>query len=68
MQGLEEITVSQESTGTDSLDYLNPIVKAMGATTRSISLEFSTSKPLRIEFKVTNIGRIHFYLAPRVES
>ena len=68
MQGLEEITVSQESTGTYSLEYLNPIVKAMGGTTGSISLEFSTSKPLRIEFKVANIGRIHFYLAPRVES
>ena len=68
MQELEEITVSQESTGTYSLEYLNPIVKAIGSTSGSISLEFSTSKPLRIEFKVANIGRIHFYLAPRVES
>ena len=68
IQGLEEISVSQESTGTYSLEYLNPIVKAIGGTSGSISLEFSSSKPLRIEFKVANIGRIHFYLAPRVES
>ena len=68
MQELEEISVSQESTGTYSLEYLNPIVKAIGGTSGSISLEFSSSKPLRIEFKVANIGRIHFYLAPRVES
>ena len=68
MQELEEISVSQESTGTYSLEYLNPIVKAIGSTSGSISLEFSSSKPLRIEFKVANIGRIHFYLAPRVES
>ena len=68
MQELEEISVSQESTGTYSLEYLNPIVKAIGGTSGSINLEFSSSKPLRIEFKVANIGRIHFYLAPRVES
>jgi len=65
---LEEISVTQESTGTYSLEYLNPIVKAVGGTAGSIICEFSSAKPLRIEFKVTNIGRIHFYLAPRVES
>jgi len=68
MQGLEELTVNQECTGTYSLEYLNPIVKAMGSTSNSIICEFSSGKPLRIEFKVSNIGRIHFYLAPRVES
>ena len=65
---LQEISVSQESSGTYSLEYLDPIVKAVGSTADSIICEFSTEKPLRIEFKVTNIGRIHFYLAPRVES
>ncbi|MDB4144115.1 proliferating cell nuclear antigen (pcna), partial [Akkermansiaceae bacterium] len=64
MEGLEEITVNQECTGTYSLEYLNPIVKAMGSTSDSIICEFSSGKPLRIEFKVSNIGRIHFYLAP----
>ena len=68
MEGLEEITVNQECTGTYSLEYLNQIVKAMGNTSDSIICEFSSGKPLRIEFKVSNIGRIHFYLAPRVES
>jgi len=65
---LQEISVTQESIGTYSLEYLNPIVKAVGGATGSIICEFSSAKPLRIEFKVTNIGRIHFYLAPRVES
>ena len=68
VEGLEEISVTQESTGTYSLEYLNPIVKAVGGMADSIICEFSSAKPLRIEFKVTNIGRIHFYLAPRVES
>ncbi len=68
MEELEEISITQESTGTYSLEYLNPIVKAVGGTAGSIICEFSSGKPLRVEFKVANIGRIHFYLAPRVES
>lgn len=65
---IEEISSSEDSTGTYSLEYLNPVVKAVGTTAGQITCEFSSAKPLRIEFKVANIGRIHFYLAPRVES
>jgi proliferating cell nuclear antigen len=65
---LTEISVKEESTGTYSLEYLNPIVKAVGTASGSIICEYSSAKPLRIEFKVANMGRIHFYLAPRVES
>lgn len=65
---LSEISVKEESTGTYSLEYLNPIVKAVGSASESVVCEYSSAKPLRIEFKVANMGRIHFYLAPRVES
>ncbi len=65
---LTELEVGQDGHGQYSLEYLNPIVKAVGTTVESVTCEFSTEKPLRIEFKVANIGRIHFYLAPRVES
>ncbi|MEM3006625.1 MAG: proliferating cell nuclear antigen (pcna) [Candidatus Nitrosotenuis sp.] len=65
---LTDISVKEESTGTYSLEYLNPIVKAVGTASGSIICEYSSAKPLRIEFKVANMGRIHFYLAPRVES
>ena len=68
MEELPEISVKQDSTATYSLEYLNPIVKAVGNTTGIVICEYSTAKPLRIEFKVANIGRIYFYLAPRVES
>lgn len=70
-KGKEEILefeVKDDSIGTYSLEYLNPVVKAVGTTANSITCEYSSAKPLRIEFKVANIGRIHFYLAPRVES
>lgn len=65
---LTDISVKEESIGTYSLEYLNPIVKAVGTASGSIICEYSSAKPLRIEFKVANMGRIHFYLAPRVES
>ena len=65
---IEEIFSEEDSVGTYSLEYLNPVVKAVGTTASLITCEFSSAKPLRIEFKVANIGRIHFYLAPRVES
>ena len=65
---IEEISSKDDSTGTYSLEYLNPVVKAVGTTAGHITCEYSSAKPLRIEFKVANIGRIHFYLAPRVES
>ena len=65
---IEEISSKADSIGTYSLEYLNPVIKAVGSTAGLITCEFSSAKPLRIEFKVANIGRIHFYLAPRVES
>ena len=65
---LTEIEVKTNSSGTYSLEYLNPIVKAVGTTAETVTCEFSSAKPLRIEFKVTNLGRIYFYLAPRVEN
>ncbi len=65
---LQSLDVKTDSEGTYSLEYLNPVVKAVGTTAGTITCEFSSAKPLRIEFKVANIGRIHFYLAPRVES
>ena len=64
----EEISTKEDSSGTYSLEYLNPVVKAVGKTAGIITCEFSSSKPLRVEFKISNIGRIHFYLAPRVEN
>ena len=68
MEEITEISTKNDSTGTYSLEYLNPVVKAVGTTAGTVTCEYSTAKPLRIEFKVANIGRIHFYLAPRVES
>ena len=67
-EGLEDITVKESSTATYSLDYLSKMIKAIGGTGGSVIAEYSTKMPLRLEFRVSNIGRIHFYLAPRVQD
>lgn len=65
---IEDVTTTTDSSGTYSLEYLNPVIKAVGSATTRVACEFSSAKPLRLECKIANIGRIHFYLAPRVES
>jgi proliferating cell nuclear antigen len=67
-EGLEDITVKESSSATYSLDYLSRMIKAIGNTGGSVIAEYSTKMPLRLEFRVANIGRIHFYLAPRVQD
>ena len=57
---LKKFSSKADSVGTYSLEYLNPVVKAVGSNAGFITCEFSSAKPLRIEFKVANIGRIHF--------
>ncbi|HET6717216.1 MAG TPA: DNA polymerase sliding clamp, partial [Nitrososphaeraceae archaeon] len=67
-EGLEELQVKDTSKATYSLDYLSKITKAISASGGSLVLEYSTKMPLRLEFRVANVGRIHFYLAPRVQD
>ncbi|MFQ5940278.1 MAG: proliferating cell nuclear antigen (pcna) [Nitrososphaerales archaeon] len=67
-EGLEELNVKDESKATYSLEYLSSIVKAIGASSGGVICEYSSKMPLRLEFRVSNVGRIHFFLAPRVEG
>ena len=62
-----EIRVREDSETTYSLEYLIPYMKTLTKESEAI-LEYSAQKPLRIRTKVNNLGRIDFYLAPRVES
>lgn len=67
-EGLEEIDVKEESKATYSLDYLLKIVKSISSVGVAAAIEYSTKMPIRLEFRIANIGRIHFYLAPRVQD
>ena len=48
-----------------ALSYLSEITKAMGSD--SVLLQFSTDRPIKIDFTIAEGGRISFLLAPRVE-
>lgn len=65
-RGQVTIDVNQDSIGTYSLEYIIPFVKLV--KDYSLAIEYSSRKPLRIEAKIANVGRLHFYLAPRVEN
>jgi len=66
MQEMPEIDVRENSKATYSLEYILAVVKHLNNGT--LILEYSEKMPLRLEYKITNIGKIHFYLAPRVEN
>ena len=67
-EGLEELNTQGDNKATYSLDYLSKITKAVSTVGGSVAAEYSTKMPLRLEFRVANMGRIHFYLAPRVQD
>jgi proliferating cell nuclear antigen len=70
-QDIQELEVKEDSKATYSIEYLLRITKAAGSASDSISFEYSTKMPLRMEFRMgdsTKGGRIHFYLAPRVSE
>jgi len=83
MEGLEELSVKEESKATFSLDYIQKIQKAMAGkkpkavgrgrhrwtpSEKRVTLQYSTKMPLLLEYKVADVGRLHFYLAPRVQD
>lgn len=69
-QEVPELEVKEESKATYSIEYLLKITKAAGSASDMISFEYSSKMPLRMAFKLgqKDDGRIHFYLAPRVQE
>jgi proliferating cell nuclear antigen len=64
-----DLQVGAESKATYSIDYLLGISKAAGTVSDTILCEFSSKKPIRLEFRLNDQGsRIHYYLAPRVSG
>ena len=64
-----DLQVNAESKATYSIDYLVGITKAVGGVSDTLQAEFSTKKPIRLEFKLNDQGgRMHYFLAPRVSD
>ncbi len=43
------------------------MVKAGSALSETATLEFSTNMPIKIEFEISQKGKLAYYLAPRIE-
>jgi proliferating cell nuclear antigen len=68
-QDLLELKVKEDSRATYSIDYLLNITRAAGKSTDVLTFEYSNKMPLRLTFKLSEKGgRMHFYLAPRLEE
>ena len=64
-----DLQVGAESKATYSIDYLLGISKATGSVSDTLLCEFSSKKPVRLQFTLNEQGsRIHYYLAPRVSG
>lgn len=62
---LFDLKVKSKATSMYALNYLSEISKAMSGDT--LVLQFSTNKPIMLDFDVAEGSRVSFILAPRVE-
>jgi proliferating cell nuclear antigen len=68
-QDILELNVKEPSKATYSIDYLLNITRAAGKANDVITFEYSSKMPLRLTFALSEKGgRLHFYLAPRLEE
>ena len=64
---LIELRLRQDAQTTYSLEYLKEFTKSI-ENNSIISFKYSSRKPCRLGTTINNLGRVHFYLAPRVEN
>ncbi len=69
VDGLQELDLKDNAKSTYSLEYLQKITAALSSVD-IIKLEYSSKLPLRLEFPLGEKkgGRIHYFLAPRVQE
>ncbi|WP_455369623.1 proliferating cell nuclear antigen (pcna) [[Eubacterium] cellulosolvens] len=65
---LLELDIKEESDATFNLNYFGEMVKAGSATSEVATIEFSTNMPIRLEFEMSQQGKLMYYLAPRIEA
>lgn len=60
---LQELNVEKKSKATYSVAYLGDIVRAGRNTSDNVRMEFSTDKPIMLDFEIPS-GKLVYYLAP----
>jgi proliferating cell nuclear antigen len=66
---LKQFTVKGNNKSSYNIDYISKIVKAISSISAdNVTLEFSSKKPLRLEFAIQGSLKTQFFLAPRVND
>lgn len=65
---VQEVIVKENSKSAYNMDYISKIVKALAPSCGTITLEYSSKKPLRLEFILLNALKVQFFLAPRIDN
>lgn len=65
-EALLDLQVKQSSSASYSLTFLEDIVKSASNLAGTVNLEFSTDKPLKLNFEILQ-GKLVYYIAPYVE-
>ncbi|RLI05057.1 proliferating cell nuclear antigen (pcna) [Candidatus Bathyarchaeota archaeon] len=62
-----EFQVNGEAKALYGISFLQDMVKAGTASSKVSTVEFSTDKPVKIDFELPLQGKLTYYLAPRIE-
>jgi proliferating cell nuclear antigen len=65
-ENILELIVKNDSICTYKTEYLLRIVKAISDISNRVTVEFSSAKPIKLEFVILNSVKLQFYLAPRL--
>ena len=69
VESLHDITIKENSKSKYNIDFISKIIRAVGnQTSNLVTIEYSTNKPLRLEFLLSGMVKLQFYLAPRVQD
>ncbi|RLI33741.1 proliferating cell nuclear antigen (pcna) [Candidatus Bathyarchaeota archaeon] len=62
-----EFNVQGEVKALYGIGFLEDMVKAGSGSSKIVSVDFSTDKPVKLDFELPLKGRLTYYLAPRIE-
>lgn len=66
IENLNEISVNTPCRATFTTEFISKIVRAVGGSSNSVTVELAGNKPLKLTFTLPNTVKIEFFMAPRV--
>lgn len=64
----KEISLIEPSQATYGTELISKVVKTIGNLCEHVTIEYSTNKPMKLTFVLSNSVKVEFFVAPRVVS